>query len=129
MKSEQRFEVGSGNIFADLELPEPEIALAKAQLVRQIAARIDEQGLTQKQAATTLDLDQANLSRLVRGRLSGFSVDRLMRLLTKLDLDVDITVSPKQESSKTGRIAVWSNTKEPMAAAPKTVKKDGVHFS
>lgn len=86
----------SGNVFADLDLPEPEELLAKAELVRQIAAAIDERDLTQTEAARIMGVDQPKVSALLNGHLSGFSMDRLVRFLVALDRDVQITVRPKQ---------------------------------
>lgn len=86
----------SGNVFADLGLSEPEELLAKAALVRQISAAIDERGLTQAQAAEIMGIDQPKVSALLNGRLSGFSMDRLVRFLVALDRDVQIVVRPKR---------------------------------
>lgn len=87
----------SGNVFADLGLPDPEGLLAKAELVRQIDEIIHERGLSQTQAAAILGIDQPKVSALLNGRLSGFSMDRLVRFLLALDRDVQITVRPKQD--------------------------------
>jgi predicted XRE-type DNA-binding protein len=62
------FTVSSGNVFADLGLPEPDVELVKAKLVHAIAEVIAEQGLTQAQAAARLGLKQPNVSVLLRGR-------------------------------------------------------------
>lgn len=85
----------SGNVFADLGLAEPEEALAKAELARAIGTLIAERHLTQVQAAELLGLDQPKVSALLRGRLTGFSLDRLFRLLLALDRDVEIVSSPE----------------------------------
>jgi len=82
---------GSGNVFADLGFSEPEVHLAKAKIAAQIAQAIRAQELTQKQAADLLGLDQPKVSALVRGKLSGFTLERLLRLLTELGYDVEIT--------------------------------------
>ncbi len=89
-----RVERGSGNVFADLGLPNPELALAKAELVRQLRAAIAERKLTQAKAAAVLGLDQPKVSALLRGRTDGYTLDRLFRLLTALDRRVEITVKP-----------------------------------
>lgn len=86
------FEVSSGNVFADLGVPEPEEALAKAKLAVQIARVIALKKLTQTQAAKLLGIDQPKVSALLRGRLSGFSTDRLLRYLTMLGKDVEIVI-------------------------------------
>lgn len=85
-------EVSSGNVFADLRVPEPETALAKVQLARAICRLIEGEGLTQKAAAARLGIDQPKVSALLRGRLEDFSTDRLLRLLLRLGHNVDIQV-------------------------------------
>ncbi len=96
-KREADYVVSSGNFFADLGLPNPEEALAKAELAHKITVLIRERGLTQTQAAKLLGVDQPKVSALIRGRLAGFSLERLMRFLLLLGQDIKITVqaSPK----------------------------------
>jgi predicted XRE-type DNA-binding protein len=72
-----RFESGSGNVFADLGLPDPEEAIVKAGLAREIAETIERRGLTQEEAARIAGSDQPKMSDISRGRLAGFSSDRL----------------------------------------------------
>jgi predicted XRE-type DNA-binding protein len=83
----------SGNVFADLGLPDAEDLMAKANLALHIRHTIEARKLTQVQAAALLGLDQPKVSQIVNGRLDGFSTDRLMRFLTDLGCDVTITVS------------------------------------
>ena len=87
--------VGSGNVFEDLGHPRPAEALAKAELARKIAVLIAKRGLTQASAAELLKIDQPKVSALVRGRLAGFSLDRLVRFLVLLGSDVEIVVKPR----------------------------------
>src|SRR5262249_45508411 len=84
--------VGSENVFADLGFPHPDIALAKAKLVQRIRALIAERKLTQAKAAALLGLDQPKVSALVRGRVDGYSLDRLFRLLNALGQEIEINV-------------------------------------
>jgi predicted XRE-type DNA-binding protein len=84
----------TGNVFADLGLPQPDEALAKAELVRRIAATIGDRGWTQARAATALGVDQAKVSALLRGQLGGFSTERLLRFLNALGCAVEIVVHP-----------------------------------
>jgi predicted XRE-type DNA-binding protein len=83
----------SGNVFADLGFPEPEIALAKAALAAAIARAIEAQQLTQDDAGRITGLDQPRISAITRGHLRGFSIDRLFRALNALGQDVDVFVS------------------------------------
>src|SRR5205809_7907934 len=87
-------ELGSGNVFADLGLPNPDLALAKAELVQCIRNLIAARGLTQVKAAELLGLDQPKISALVRGRVEGYSIDRLFRFLNALVQRVEIMVRP-----------------------------------
>ncbi len=87
-------EASSGNVFADLGLPDPDLALAKAELVNRIRHLIDDRRLTQAKAAELLGLDQPKISALIRGRVSGYSLDRLFRLLNALGQSVEIHVRP-----------------------------------
>jgi predicted XRE-type DNA-binding protein len=98
-------EEGSGNVFADLGLPDPEERLAKAMLSRQIDRLIHDRGITQTQAAGLLGIKQPDVSNIVRGRLSGWSIERLTRLLNRLGQDVEITVRPAEDAEQ-GRLRV-----------------------
>ena len=92
MKEAPKFEVSSGNVFADLGLPHPAELQAKADLAFEISQAIADRGLTQFQAAELLGIDQPKISALVRGRLAGFSMERLYRYLNALGKDVEIVV-------------------------------------
>ena len=96
----------SGNVFADLGRPQPEEALAKARLAYEIERSIRKRGLKQAEAAKVLGIDQPKVSALRNGRLSGFSVERLIRFLNALDRDVEIVVSAKPRSRRRGRLLV-----------------------
>jgi len=109
MGESERIVHGSGNVFADLGFPEPDIEMAKAELARQIVAFIRGRNLTQKQAAQVLGIDQPKVSHLVRGRLDLFSTERLLQYLIRLDADVAITVTPKEPSQSAARITVHDN--------------------
>jgi len=100
------FEVGSGNIFADLGLPNAEEHLLKAGLVVRLGQLIKARKLTQTAAAKLLGVKQPDLSNILRGRFRGYSVGRLMRMLTAFDQDIDIVVRPRKKRGKPGRIAL-----------------------
>jgi len=97
---------GSGNVFADIGLPNPEERLAKADLAIRIASAIRARRLTQARAARILKIDQPKVSRLLRGRLSGFSTERLMLFLTLLGRDIEIVVKAAPRSRRQGRLRV-----------------------
>jgi predicted XRE-type DNA-binding protein len=96
----------SGNVFADIGLPEPVEELTKAQLASHIRHVISQRRLTQLAAASVMGIDQPKVSALLNGRLANFSSDRLMRLLTTLGQDVEITVKAKPRHRAHGRIRV-----------------------
>jgi predicted XRE-type DNA-binding protein len=87
----------SGNVFADLGLPNADELLIKAELAHQISELISERELTQIEAAELLGIDQPKVSALVRGKLSGFSTERLFRFLNALGRNVEIRVIPNLE--------------------------------
>jgi len=98
--------VSSGNVFADLGLPNPEEALAKAELANKIILLIRERRLTQVQAAKILGVDQPKVSALIRGNLTGFSIERLMRFLLRLGQDIRITVQASPRARTRARVLV-----------------------
>lgn len=93
------FEASSGNIFADLGIPEPEEALIQADLALEIGRHIADQGWTQKQAAKALGLQQSDVSNIVRGRLKGFSIERLIKLLRSLGQTVHVVVESHSQAA------------------------------
>ena len=99
-------EQSSGNVFADIGLPNPQERLAKADLAIRIAEAIRARRLTQVRAARLLKIDQPKISRLSRGQLSGFSTERLMHFLTMLGRDVEIIVRRVPRSRRRGRLRV-----------------------
>lgn len=100
-------EESSGNVFADLGIPEPEQALAKAQIASRICAIIHERGLTQAEAAKILGINQPKVSALMCGRLDGFSSDQLFRFLNALDQEVAIIIRPNPLPSEQVGIHIY----------------------
>ena len=97
---------GSGNVFADLELPNAEEALVKAELASRITESIQRRRLTQSEASKILKVDQPKVSALKRGRLSGFSLERLVRFLILLGNDVEIVVKKRPRSRPRAQLRV-----------------------
>lgn len=106
MTQESDIQVSSGNVFADLNLHNPDEMLIKAELVRQIGEIINKQNLTQIETAELLGIDQPKVSALLRGKITGFSLERLFRFLNALDRDVEIVVKSKPKTRKEARIKV-----------------------
>jgi predicted XRE-type DNA-binding protein len=105
-KQEVDYVVSSGNVFADLGVPNPEEALAKAELANKISVIIKERKLTQKKAAALLGIDQPKVSILLRGRLTGFSIERLLRFLLLLGQDIRISVHPNPQGRSSACVRV-----------------------
>ncbi len=94
----------SGNVFADLGLPNAEERLLKANIVNELHRLIKERGLTQVKAAKLIGIHQPDLSRLLRGDFEDYSAGRLMKMLTVFEQDVEITMKPSRKSGTPGRI-------------------------
>lgn len=101
---------GSGNLFADLGYADAEERQTKLRLAHAINALIARRRLNQVTAAERLGIAQPKVSALANYKLGGFSVERLMTLLTALDQDVDIVIRNKPRSRAAGRIAVITTT-------------------
>ncbi|HEX8905133.1 MAG TPA: helix-turn-helix transcriptional regulator [Longimicrobiaceae bacterium] len=113
------FVEGSGNVFADLGLPDADELLAKAEMVRQISNLIGARELTQGQAAEILGTSQPVISDLVRGRLGKFSIERLIVYLNRLDWSVDILLKPRGDDEERPHFRVET----PIPVAPKRRKR------
>ncbi len=111
MTEDTRVHIGSGNVFADLGLPNPEERLVKAELASKISSAIEQKKLTQIEAAELLGIDQPKVSALTRGKLSGFSTARLLRFLNALGNDIEIIVKPKPEDRSEAKITVVGKLK------------------
>ena len=106
MKNRQpHTEESSGNVFADLGIPDAETHLLKAELVARIDGIIRSRGLTQTEAAKLLGLSQPDISRLLRGNFREYSVERLLRLLTHLGRDIEIVIR-EAKSQRRGRLKI-----------------------
>jgi predicted XRE-type DNA-binding protein len=86
---------GSRNVFADLGFGDPDTHLLKAQLVDRVQAILRDRGLTQSKAAEAVGMSQPDISRLLKGHFRDVSVERIMRMLTRLGCEVDIVVTSR----------------------------------
>lgn len=100
-----RFASGSRNVFADIGIAESGEALAKARLAEALDDTMRRRGLTQEEAARIMGVGQPTVSRIVNGRLDGFSQQRLIRYLTALGDDVEIIVHRRDREGE-GRVTV-----------------------
>jgi predicted XRE-type DNA-binding protein len=112
MSTRIRVTKSSGNVFADLGLPDADLLLVKADLTMRISQIIRKRGLTQTKAAAVLGIDQPKVSALLRGQLDGFSIERLVRFLVALGCVIELKVkegerrSGKPGASRRARVAV-----------------------
>jgi predicted XRE-type DNA-binding protein len=97
---------GSGNVFADLGYTDAEERQTKLRLALALNTILDERKLNQADAAAQLGVNQPKVSALRNYKLDGFSVERLMTLLTALDRDVEIVIRKKPRSRNAARITV-----------------------
>ena len=95
------------NAFTDLGLPPDREDMLKVEIASAISATIRERDLTQVAAGKIIGADQGKVSALLRGRLTGFSLGRLMVFLVRLGRDVDITISRPHENRQ-GSVRVKS---------------------
>ena len=98
-ESDTRVRRGTKNVFADLGFPDADTHLLKAELVTRVQGVITKQKLTQIEAAKRLSLSQPDVPRVLDGQFRGVSVERLMRLLTRLGCDVDITIRSRGKAA------------------------------
>lgn len=99
---EVEIEIGTGTVFQQLGLPNPEERLRKARLMNVINAVMKRRGLSQKDAAEATGLNQADISRIQHGRGARYSTDRLLNILARLGTDVEIT----QRHGITGELVI-----------------------
>jgi predicted XRE-type DNA-binding protein len=99
-------EASSGNVFADLGLPNADERLAKAELARVIRAVVKGKSWTQRRAADVLGIAPPDVSDLMRGKLARFSQERLERFLNALDMDVLIEVRPRAAGKRRAGVTV-----------------------
>ncbi|MGH2617212.1 MAG: helix-turn-helix domain-containing protein [Thermomicrobiales bacterium] len=111
--------LSSGNPFADLGMPDADTRLATAKLALRITSFMHDRQLTQSALAQLLDIDQPKVSAITRGQLKDFSLERLMSFVNRLDLDIEIRVSPNPEPSRRARMVV-RDSDEPLAASTGT---------
>ncbi len=87
---------GSGNVFADLGFSPAESRNLhiRSQMMTALRKFIEKEGLTQADAASRLKVSQPRISDLVCGKVSRFSLDTLVNMLTDAGLEVDFRIKP-----------------------------------
>jgi predicted XRE-type DNA-binding protein len=104
--NDTEFEPGSGNVHADLGLPDAEEMLVKSQLACKITEIVKTQGWTQQEAAHRSGMAQAKLSQMLRGRFRGISEVKMMACLIRLGRPVRIVVGPASRKKPVGPVEV-----------------------
>jgi predicted XRE-type DNA-binding protein len=120
---------GTGNVFADLGFPDASARQAKLRLVFALNQVLDGRKLSQEDAAKVLGVTQPKISALRHYKLAGFSVERLMNLLTALDQDVEIVIRRKPRSRKVARISVVAAYDLQTALKPKATPRQRKSFT
>jgi predicted XRE-type DNA-binding protein len=98
------FEIGSGNVFADIGFNNAEEMQFKSELVRQINQTIKSRELTSIQVRDLLNIDEVMLSNLSRGRLTELTIEHLFRYLNILGRDLEVVLKPLSTSSSQGKL-------------------------
>jgi predicted XRE-type DNA-binding protein len=125
----ERVTRGTGNVFADLGFPDAVERQAKLHLAYALNRVLDGRKLSQADAAKVLGVTQPKVSALRHYKLAGYSVERLMNLLTALDQDVEIVIRRKPRSRKSARISVVAAYDLQMALTPKATTRQRRSFT
>ncbi len=106
----EKIEMGTGNVFADLGLSDPDERRLRVQLATRLNDLLQAEGLTQAAAARRLGIAQPHVSELKNYKLSRFSSERLLHYITLLNRDVEIFIRPKANTKidKPGTVMVWA---------------------
>lgn len=105
-------EMGTGNVFTDLGLSDPDDRRLRVQLATRLIALLQADGMTQAAAAKQLGLSQPHVSELKNYKLSRFSSERLLHFITLMDRDVEIFIRPRiagaSVGTQAGAVTVWA---------------------
>ena len=99
------FEISSGNVFADLELEDPQELQARSMIGFHVIELLKDKNMKQREIGSLLGIKQAEVSHLLNGHLSRFSIEKLMNFLKCLNQKVTIKISPHREGEPYQNIA------------------------
>jgi predicted XRE-type DNA-binding protein len=95
---------GSGNVFRDLNVPNPDLEQLRAILAARIIKVLDAKKLTMRAAQEMTGVAAADFSRIRRAKIARFTIDRLMSILNRLDQEVEVSVSVRPRAKRKGRL-------------------------
>lgn len=109
----ETIDMGSGNVFADLGLPDPQERQLRVQLATRLNDLLKAEGLTQAATAKRFGIAQPHVSELKNFKLGRFSSERLLHYITLLNRDVEIFIRPRATNqtlpnSTSGAVMVWA---------------------
>jgi predicted XRE-type DNA-binding protein len=111
-KTTETIDMGTGNVFADLGLPDPGERQLRVQLALRLNDLLQAEGLTQAAAAKRLGIAQPHVSELKNYKLTRFSSERLLHYITLLNRDVEILIRPRTGAAasnyRAGEVMVWA---------------------
>lgn len=99
MNNELIVEASCGNVYEDLGFPDAKERFIKSSIAIAIHREIKKRGLKQREAAALINIPQPHVSNILHGRLDGFSIERLIRLLEKFDLNFEFSIVSKAVAS------------------------------
>ena len=113
-----------GDVFRDLGIEHSPTERAKIDIAAEIRLTINRLNLTQAEAAALMETDQAKVSAIMRGRITGFTLDRLISFLLALGKDIEMNITPIGRVRRLGRIVIHTNKKASgmTIATPRTNK-------
>ncbi len=104
--TQPEFEESSGNVFADLGLPDADDLAYKAGLIGSIMRYQREHGLSQLALAQLVDIPQPRLSNLFAGKLNGITSEKLIKACTRLGRHVRIVIEEHPKEAVAGRVVM-----------------------
>jgi predicted XRE-type DNA-binding protein len=95
------YTIGSGNVFFDLGLPNPEEHLLKARCAYALYDLIKKRGWTEGEAAQTLEVSVESVSAITRGHFDDVTLEQMMSFLKTLGCRIRFTISSEADSYQT----------------------------
>ena len=100
MEEESECCMGSGNVFADLGLPDAEELQLKSYLGMEIRITIKAKRLSRRRAAQKMGMSEDEIAKLYKRAPFDYSVGQLVRFLNSLDRDVELSATVCEHAPK-----------------------------